>query len=102
MKRALTALMREVTGRRGYFPARALRQGSDDEARSYIEDICVPVETGRWASRDRRDDYRAAVGKVEVPVIADRWKMEDRMTHWTVVPGQNQSSATSRSDTIVG
>lgn len=69
-KRALTALMRQATERRGYFPARALRQGSDDEARSYIEDICVPVETGRWTSRDGRDDYRAAVGKVEVPVVS--------------------------------
>ncbi len=69
-KRALMLLMRKATERRGYFPARALRQGSDDEARSYVEDIARPVETGRWASRDGRDDYRSALGRVEVPVFS--------------------------------
>ncbi len=69
-KRAVTALMRTVTERRGYFPARALRQGSDDEARSYVEDLCATAESGRWRSRDGRDDYRAALAQVDVPVVS--------------------------------
>ena len=52
--RALLAALVAACRRVGRFPARALRIGSDDEARAYFEDFDRFARTGRWASADGR------------------------------------------------
>lgn len=66
-KRALAHAMITVTRRTGYFPARRLRQGSDDESLGYVEDLDRIVR-GSWSSRDGADDYFAALAAVRAPV----------------------------------
>jgi predicted alpha/beta hydrolase len=68
-KRAVASSILRVTRRVGRFPARALRLGSDDEARSHIEDIARFVREPRWTSRDGLVDYWASLANVRVPVI---------------------------------
>jgi predicted alpha/beta hydrolase len=62
-------LFLRVAVRRGYFPARALRLGSDDEALPYVRDLHRFANQG-WRSADGRDDYLANLGRVDVPVYA--------------------------------
>jgi predicted alpha/beta hydrolase len=53
-----------------YFPARALRLGSDDEAKPYIDDITRFAMQGRWTSRDGAIDYEAGLATIQVPTFA--------------------------------
>ena len=69
VKRAITEAILQVTRRVGRFPARALRIGSDDEARRYIGDIAQFIRRGRWCSADGRIDYWAALAGVRIPVL---------------------------------
>lgn len=69
VKRAAMAAIAAVTERAGRFPARALRLGSDDEARSCVEDVARFVRTGRWTSADGRIDYFASLARVHIPVL---------------------------------
>lgn len=62
-------LVLRVAVRRGYFPARALRLGSDDEALPYIRDLHRFAHTG-WRSADGREDYLANLARIDVPVYA--------------------------------
>lgn len=62
---ALVASARRV----GRVPVRALRMGSDDEARAYFEDLTRFRTTGRWTSADGRADYLASLASVRVPVM---------------------------------
>lgn len=66
---ASLSLFQRVAMRRGYFPARALRLGSDDEALPYVRDLCRFSKEG-WRSADGRDDYFANLPRVDVPVYA--------------------------------
>lgn len=58
-----------ATERRGFFPARALRLGSDDEAVGYVRDLRRMVRAG-WRSRDGAHDYGAGRGALRIPVYA--------------------------------
>jgi predicted alpha/beta hydrolase len=55
---------------RGYFPARALRLGSDDEAAPYIEDLARFALQGRWTSRAGTVDYEASLASIVAPVFS--------------------------------
>lgn len=59
----------ETARRVGRFPARALRMGSDDEARAYFHDLGRFARTGRWTSADGAVDYLASLASVKVPVL---------------------------------
>jgi predicted alpha/beta hydrolase len=69
VKRGLLAAMSAVVRRVGCFPARALRLGSDDEARGYVEDFERFARTGAWTSADGRVDYLASLASVRVPFL---------------------------------
>lgn len=62
-------LVLRVAVRRGYFPARALRLGSDDEALPYVRDLHRFSKDG-WRSADGREDYLANLARIDVPVYA--------------------------------
>ncbi len=68
-KRAVLAAVVATCRRVGRFPVRALRLGSDDEARTYFEDFDRYARTGRWTSADGSVDYLAALAEVRVPVL---------------------------------
>jgi predicted alpha/beta hydrolase len=68
-KRAVLAAVVATCRRVGRFPVRALRLGSDDEARTYFEDFDRYARTGRWTSADGSVDYLAALTEVRVPVL---------------------------------
>jgi predicted alpha/beta hydrolase len=68
-KVAIARAMEAVRVRRGYFPARALRQGSDDEAPSYIAALGRVVE-GFWGSEDGRTDYWDQMRRMRTPLFA--------------------------------
>lgn len=69
VKRALLAAVVATCRRVGRFPVRALRLGSDDEARAYFEDLERCVRTSRWTSADGSVDYLTALAEVRVPVL---------------------------------
>jgi predicted alpha/beta hydrolase len=68
-KRAVLAGALAICRRVGRFPARALRLGSDDEARGYVEDLARFTRTGAWTNADGRIDYLASLSAVRVPVL---------------------------------
>lgn len=67
-KRLYTEFVGVIIGIFGYFPTRLLRQGTDDEARTYFEQIRTWVRSGRWTTLDERD-YLAAMGEAEMPAL---------------------------------
>jgi predicted alpha/beta hydrolase len=67
-KRAIAEALGVLSVRRGYFPARALRLGSDDEATRYMNALTRTARQGRWTSDDGKDDYGALTERVRVPV----------------------------------
>jgi len=69
VKRGLLAAMSAVVRGVGRFPSRALRLGSDDEARAYVEDFERFARTGAWTSADGRTDYLASLSSVRVPFL---------------------------------
>lgn len=69
IKAAIVEGMRRTTARVGYFPARLLRQGSDDEAAPFIHDIVRIVRDDVWKSTDGAHDYVEALAHVDVPVL---------------------------------
>lgn len=72
-KAAMAALiegMRRATARVGYFPARSLRQGSDDEAAPFIHDLLRFFNDDAWKSGDGAVDYLANLANVKVPVLS--------------------------------
>jgi predicted alpha/beta hydrolase len=68
-KRATMALVRKACERQGYFPARALRMGSDDESAAYFASLIRVTERGAWAS-DAGVDYLASLANVRIPVLS--------------------------------
>ncbi len=69
VKRVILRGFTETAERRGFFPARRLRLGSDDEALGYVRDIRRMTRTG-WRSADGADDYDAGLRSIDVPVHA--------------------------------
>jgi predicted alpha/beta hydrolase len=69
VKRAVMSGIDAVCRKRGYFPARALRIGSDDEAAAYFAGAFRSARTGRWQSDDGHDDYLASLARVTAPVF---------------------------------
>ncbi len=67
-KRAIVEAFDVLCRRRGYFPARALRIGSDDESALYMSALSRCVREGRWTSDDGKDDYHAQTSRITVPV----------------------------------
>jgi len=70
LKLATLAAMAAIARRHRYFPVRALRLGTDDEAARYIEDITRFAVRGRWQSADGVDDYEAGLARIAAPVFA--------------------------------
>lgn len=69
-KRAVMESLRLSTARVGYFPARTLRQGSDDEAAPFIHDLVRFYESDRWTSGDGRVDFEASMATIAAPLLA--------------------------------
>jgi hypothetical protein len=70
VKRAVIAAIGAVVRRTGYFPARTLRQGSDDEPAPYMQAVLNAVEKNYWGTLDGRVDYWDRARAVRVPVYA--------------------------------
>jgi alpha-beta hydrolase superfamily lysophospholipase len=68
-RRAVMAVYRGVTALAGKAPIRALRAGTADESRSYVEQLTGWARTGRWTSL-RGVDYRTAIETIAVPTHA--------------------------------
>ncbi len=68
-KRASLAAAAAVARRLGWFPARALRLGSDDVSRACIDDLERFARTGRWQSSAGDVDYLASLDRVRVPLL---------------------------------
>jgi predicted alpha/beta hydrolase len=69
-KTAVARSVEAVVDRRGFFPARALRLGSDDEAGPYMRHIWRAVSRGFWGSEDGRLDYWDALRQLRTPLVA--------------------------------
>jgi predicted alpha/beta hydrolase len=69
-KRAIGRAMETICRQRGYFPARRLGLGSDDEAAAYMATLWRVVDRGRWGTEDGRLDYWEAMRHLAVPVFA--------------------------------
>jgi predicted alpha/beta hydrolase len=70
IKLASLLAVTQVVRHRGFFPARALRMGSDDESAAYMAALARTARTGRWTSDDGVVDYAAALANIRVPVLA--------------------------------
>jgi len=70
VQHAVLRAVMAIVARRGYFPARALRQGSDDESASYMRDLARFVFDDKWGSADGAHDYTAALSAIDVPVYS--------------------------------
>ncbi len=69
-KKAATVRICEVATRaRGFFPARALRFGSDDESATFMEGWIGWWRSDRWTSGDGVD-YLASMSAVRVPLLS--------------------------------
>ncbi len=69
-KRAIVRAMDAMCRRRGYFPARGLLLGSDDEATEYIAALSRIALQGFWGTEDGRVDYWDQLRHVAVPLFA--------------------------------
>ncbi len=69
LKRGISSAGARLVSRVGFFPARGLRLGSDDEAGEYMQAIFAPARMGAWRSASG-DDYLAALANVQIPVYA--------------------------------
>src|SRR5262249_21479178 len=70
-KKAATVRICEVATRaRGFFPARALRFGSDDESASFMSNWTGWWRRDRWTSDDGLVDYMDAMPALRVPLLS--------------------------------
>ena len=69
-KAATTRLCELATRSRGFFPARALRVGSDDEAAPFMTGWTGWWRRDRWTSDDGHIDYLEAISSLRVPVLS--------------------------------
>ncbi|MDB4956894.1 MAG: hydrolase of the alpha/beta superfamily [Myxococcales bacterium] len=68
-RRALMAVYRGITELAGRAPIRALRIGTADEARTYVEQLTGWARTGRWTSL-RGVDYAESLANIATPTHA--------------------------------
>jgi predicted alpha/beta hydrolase len=69
-KAAAVRLVEIATRARGYFPARGLGFGSDDEAAPFMAGWTGWWRKGRWTSDDDRVDYLEAMSRLRVPLLS--------------------------------
>ena len=69
-KRAVLSLFTGLARRKGYFPAKDYKFGSDNEARRYVEQFGRWARSGRWTSEDGSRDYLAGLARVACPVLS--------------------------------
>jgi predicted alpha/beta hydrolase len=69
-KMATIVGMASLATKHRYFPVRALRLGTDDEASPYMDDLARFAYRGRWTSRDDVHDYEALLASLSVPVFS--------------------------------
>ena len=67
-RRALMRAYRGVTRLVGRAPVRALRLGTTDEARTYVDQLSGWARSGRWTTL-RGLDYSAALAHIATPVV---------------------------------
>jgi predicted alpha/beta hydrolase len=70
VKYAVARAMEAVCQRRGFFPARTIRLGSDDEAAAYAGALWRAVSQGYWGSDDGAADYWDLLRGVRIPLFA--------------------------------
>jgi predicted alpha/beta hydrolase len=70
LKRSLFLAWRALTEAWGYFPARRLRIGTNDEARSYVAQMVGWTESQRWTDQSGTVDYLAGLPRIKLPVLA--------------------------------
>jgi len=68
-RRAIMAAYRGITALAGKAPIRALRAGTADESRLYVDQLTGWARSGRWTSQ-RGIDYLAAMATIETPTFA--------------------------------
>lgn len=90
---SLIMVMAAISRAVGYFPARRLKLGSDDEAAPYIYDFWRNLKRREWHSRDGFS-YDAARAKVTTPILAiagagDRLLAPPDQAHTLVAPCPN-------------
>ena len=69
LKRLIAWPSRILTELVGYMPARALRIGTNDEARSYWRQFYACLRGDRWGSADGRVDYWAGLEHIRAPFL---------------------------------
>ncbi len=69
-KRAIGRAMEAVCRRCGFFPARRLRLGSDDEAAAYMGALWRVQARAFWGTEDGQTDYWEALRHVATPLYA--------------------------------
>jgi len=66
LKLATLLIWQAITDRKGYFPARALRIGSDDEARTYVGQFLRWMKSDRWG---QEIDYLGQLEHITIPAL---------------------------------
>jgi alpha-beta hydrolase superfamily lysophospholipase len=69
-KAAMVRFCEMATRARGFFPARTLGFGSDDEAAALMEGWTGWWNRDRWTSDDQQIDYLAAMSRIRVPILS--------------------------------
>jgi predicted alpha/beta hydrolase len=59
-----------ITQAFGYFPARMLRFGSDNESALYMQQMLATYRRKAWTSDDGSDDYLALMGEAKAPLAS--------------------------------
>jgi predicted alpha/beta hydrolase len=69
-KATIVRICEAATRARGFFPARALRFGSDDESAGFMQNWTGWWRRDRWTSDDGRVDYMQAMSMLRVPLLS--------------------------------
>src|SRR5439155_16164538 len=69
-RRAAVLAFRELARIVGHIPARALRAGSDDEPRTFVEQLCATLLERAWRSREDGVDYFARLPAIQTPTLS--------------------------------
>jgi len=69
-KAAMVRFCEVATRTRGFFPARALGFGSDDEAASLMQGWTSWWNRDSWTSDDQRVDYLSAMSRIRIPILS--------------------------------
>jgi predicted alpha/beta hydrolase len=69
-KRAAGEFIAAMVRARGYFPARQMRLGTDDESAGTMNALVRAIRTGRWCSEDEGRDYERGLSSIRIPVMA--------------------------------